>query len=52
MEKDEIDHIVVVGGSTRIPKVRQMLKEYFDKELVDHINPDEGVAYGAAIMAG
>ena len=45
--------IVLVGGSTRIPKVQQLLKEYFNgKEPSQGINPDEAVAYGAAIQGG
>jgi heat shock protein 5 len=52
MEKDEIDDIVLVGGSTRIPKVQSLLKDYFDgKEPSRGINPDEAVAYGAAVQA-
>ncbi|CAI0388227.1 unnamed protein product [Linum tenue] len=51
MEKREIDEIVLVGGSTRIPMVREMLKKEFDgKEPSKGINPDEAVAYGAAIL--
>ena len=42
--------IVLVGGSTRIPKVQQLLKEYFGKEPSKGINPDEAVAYGAAVQ--
>lgn len=53
MEKDEIDEIVLVGGSTRIPKVQQLVKEYFGgKEPSRGINPDEAVAYGAAVQGG
>merc|ERR1712168_145868 len=53
MEKDEIDEIVLVGGSTRIPKIQQLVKEYFNgKEPSRGINPDEAVAYGAAVQAG
>merc|ERR1712178_122677 len=53
MEKDEIDEIVLVGGSTRIPKVQQLVKEYFNgKEPSRGINPDEAVAYGAAVQGG
>jgi len=53
MKKSEIDEIVLVGGSTRIPKVQNMLKEYFNgKEPNRGINPDEAVAYGAAVQAG
>ena len=50
--KSEIDEIVLVGGSTRIPKIREMVKNYFNgKELCKSIHPDEAVAYGAAIQA-
>lgn len=50
--KKEIDEVVLVGGSTRIPKIRTMLSEYFGgKELCQSINPDEAVAYGAAVQA-
>jgi len=53
LKKDEIDEIVLVGGSTRIPKVQQLVKEYFNgKEPSRGINPDEAVAYGAAVQAG
>ncbi|CAG0918834.1 unnamed protein product [Notodromas monacha] len=53
MKKNEIDEIVLVGGSTRIPKVQQLVKEYFNgKEPSRGINPDEAVAYGAAVQAG
>ena len=48
MQKEEVDEVVLVGGSTRIPKVKKMLREYFEKELNDHIDPDVTVAYGAA----
>jgi heat shock protein 5 len=45
--------IVLVGGSTRIPKVQQLLQDYFNgKELAKGINPDEAVAYGAAVQGG
>ena len=44
--------VVLVGGSTRIPKVQQLLKEYFGKEPSKGINPDEAAAYGAAIWGG
>lgn len=53
VKKEEIDDIVLVGGSTRIPKVQQLLKEYFGgKEPSKGINPDEAVAYGAAVQGG
>lgn len=43
---------MLVGGSTRIPKVQQMLQDFFNgKELCKSINPDEAVAYGAAVQA-
>ena len=51
LKKGEIDEVVLVGGSTRIPKVQALLKEYFDgKEPNKGINPDEAVAYGAAAI--
>jgi len=53
MKKSEIDEIVLVGGSTRIPKVQQLIKDFFNgKEPSRGINPDEAVAYGAAVQAG
>jgi heat shock 70kDa protein 1/2/6/8 len=51
ISKDKIDEIVLVGGTTRIPKIQQMLKDYFNKEPCKNINPDEAVAYGAAVQA-
>jgi L1 cell adhesion molecule like protein len=52
ISKSEIDDIVLVGGSTRIPKIQEMLTDYFNgKELCKSINPDECVAYGAAVQA-
>ncbi|HSF17226.1 MAG TPA: molecular chaperone DnaK [Vicinamibacteria bacterium] len=47
-----IDEVVLVGGSTRIPKVQQMVKEFFGKEPHKGVNPDEVVALGAAVQAG
>ncbi|KAH7628572.1 heat shock protein 70 family [Sordaria sp. MPI-SDFR-AT-0083] len=53
IEKSAVDEIVLVGGSTRIPKVQKLLSEFFDgKKLEKSINPDEAVAYGAAVQAG
>jgi len=50
--KNQIHEIVLVGGSTRIPKVQSLLQEFFNgKELCKSINPDEAVAYGAAVQA-
>lgn len=52
MDKSQIDDVVLVGGSTRIPKVQQLLQDFFNgKELCKSINPDEAVAYGAAVQA-
>jgi len=52
ISKDEVDEIVLVGGSTRIPKVQSMLSDFFNgKELCKSINPDEAVAYGATVQA-
>jgi heat shock protein 1/8 len=52
LSKDQIHEIVMVGGSTRIPRIRQLLQDYFNgKKLNDSVNPDEAVAYGAAVQA-
>ncbi len=52
ISKNNVHDIVLVGGSTRIPKVQQLLSEFFNgKELCKSINPDEAVAYGAAVQA-
>jgi len=52
MDKSAIDDIVLVGGSTRIPKIQKLLSDFFNgKELNKSINPDEAVAYGAAVQA-
>ncbi|GAA5946652.1 hypothetical protein JCM3775_001134 [Rhodotorula graminis] len=52
-KKEQVDDIVLVGGSTRIPKVQELLREYFNgKEPTKGINPDEAVAYGAAVQGG
>ena len=48
----EIDEVVLVGGMTRMPKVREAVKEFFGKEPHTGVNPDEVVAMGAAIQAG
>ena len=48
----EIDEIVLVGGQTRMPKIRETVKEFFGKEPNMSVNPDEVVAMGAAIQAG
>jgi len=49
---DKIDEVILVGGSTRIPKVQQMVREFFGKEPNKSVNPDEVVALGAAVQAG
>ncbi|KAJ4957655.1 hypothetical protein NE237_024766 [Protea cynaroides] len=52
IDKGQVDEVVLVGGSTRIPKVQQLLQDFFNgKELCKSINPDEAVAYGAAVQA-
>jgi len=52
MDKSTVHDVVLVGGSTRIPKVQQLLQDFFNgKELCKSINPDEAVAYGAAVQA-
>lgn len=53
LKKSEVDELVLVGGSTRIPKVRAMLQDFFNgKRPNAGINPDEAVAYGAAVQGG
>ena len=52
LSKSQVDEVVLVGGSSRIPKVQKMLQEFFNgKELCQSINPDEAVAYGATVQA-
>ncbi|KAF4093029.1 hypothetical protein AMELA_G00027560 [Ameiurus melas] len=52
MDKSQIHEIVLVGGSTRIPKIQKLLQDFFNgRELNKSINPDEAVAYGAAVQA-
>lgn len=50
--KSEIDQVILVGGSTRIPKIQEVVKEFFGKEPSKGVNPDEVVAVGAAIQGG
>jgi molecular chaperone DnaK len=52
LDLSKIDEVVLVGGSTRIPKVQQIVKELFGKEPHKGVNPDEVVAVGAAVQAG
>jgi len=52
VDSKKIDEVVLVGGSTRIPKVQEIVKSYFGKEPNKSVNPDEVVAIGAAVQAG
>jgi len=52
LEPRQIDEVVLVGGSTRIPRVQQMVRELFGREPHKGVNPDEVVAVGAAVQAG
>jgi molecular chaperone DnaK len=52
LSKEEIDQVILVGGSTRIPKIQEVVKAFFGKEPSKGVNPDEVVAVGAAIQGG
>jgi molecular chaperone DnaK len=52
LKPSDIDEVVLVGGSTRMPRVQQVVKEYFGKEPHKGVNPDEVVAIGAAVQGG
>jgi endoplasmic reticulum chaperone BiP len=52
MRKEDVDEIVLVGGSTRIPKIQSLVEEFFGKKASKGVNPDEAVAFGAAVQAG
>ncbi|MDR0965811.1 MAG: molecular chaperone DnaK [Myxococcales bacterium] len=52
LQASDIDEIVLVGGSTRIPKIQAMVKEFFGKDPNRSVNPDEVVSLGAAVQAG
>ncbi|WP_027327337.1 molecular chaperone DnaK [Helicobacter pametensis] len=52
LSKGDINEVVMVGGSTRVPKVQERVKEFIGKELNKSVNPDEVVAVGAAIQGG
>ena len=50
--KNDIKEVIMVGGMTRMPKVQEVVKNFFGKELNNTVNPDEVVAIGAAIQGG
>lgn len=52
MNPSQIDEVILVGGSTRIPKIQELVKQFFGKEPSKNVNPDEVVAVGAAIQGG
>jgi molecular chaperone DnaK len=52
LQTSDIDEVILVGGSTRMPKIQQIVKEFFGKEPHKGVNPDEVVAIGAAIQGG
>ncbi len=52
LDANQVDEVVLVGGQTRMPKVQQVVKDFFGKEPHKGVNPDEVVAIGAAIQAG
>ncbi len=52
LQASQIDEVILVGGSTRIPKVQQIVKDFFGKDPSKGVNPDEAVAIGAAIQGG
>ncbi len=52
LKQSDIDEVILVGGSTRIPKIQQMVQEFFGKESNHSVNPDEVVALGAAVQGG
>jgi L1 cell adhesion molecule like protein len=51
IDKSSVHEIVLVGGSTRIPKIQRLVSDFFNKDPNKSINPDEAVAYGAAVQA-
>ncbi|KAK4174712.1 heat shock protein 70 family [Triangularia setosa] len=52
VDRKDVSDIVMVGGSTRIPKIRELVEGYFGKKVSQGVNPDEAVAHGAALQAG
>ena len=53
LSKDDIDEVILIGGSTRIPKIKDLIKKFFNNKIKinDSINPDEAVAFGATLQA-
>ena len=51
ISKTDVHEVVLVGGSTRIPRIRSMLTAYFSKDVCTSVNPDEAVAFGATVQA-
>ena len=49
-EREEVSQIVLVGGTTRVPKVREMIENYFGKEPNWSVDPDQAVAWGTAVQ--
>lgn len=52
MQKYEIEEIILVGGSTSIPKIQQLIKEFFDGKEIYKSSLDEAMVFGAAVQAG
>ena len=52
LKASEVDEVILVGGSTRIPAVQKLVRDFFGKEPSKGVNPDEVVAIGAAIQGG
>ena len=52
ISKGDVDEVILVGGSTRIPKIREVVEKFFGKEPNYSVNPDEAVALGAAVQGG
>src|SRR5213594_3151591 len=52
MQPSDIDEVVLVGGSTRLPKIQELVRQFFGREPHKGVNPDEVVAVGAAVQAG
>ncbi len=49
---ENIDNVILIGGQTRMPLIKEKIANYFDKEPVEHISPEESVALGAAVQSG